>query len=62
LLKCFKGSRAQVVGEQAQGFLEQTQWQPDCPAHVLPLLLQGCGDQGGRHQGLPHPLAQRCPH
>jgi len=31
---------------RANECLEQTQRQPDCPAHLLPLLLQGCGVQG----------------
>ncbi|ROJ24003.1 hypothetical protein DPX16_23564 [Anabarilius grahami] len=44
LLSFYASSHAH--GEQAHECLEQTQRQPDCPAHLLPLLLQGCGVQG----------------
>ncbi len=43
--------------EQAHECLEQTQWQPECPACFLLLVPQSCVVQGCHH-GLPHPLAQ----
>ncbi len=53
LCNCFTGSCPH--GEQAHRCLEQTQQEPDCPTHVLLLLIQDCVVQG-RHHGLPHPL------
>ncbi|KAI2645190.1 Chromatin assembly factor 1 subunit rlf2 [Labeo rohita] len=55
-----RGSHAH--GEQPHKCLGLRQLQADCPERDLPLLPAGCGVQGGRRHGLPHPLPQQCPH